>query len=183
MSDFMISSRKFEVMALHRSFGRKRMKVLAGDPVGAGLSPNVSVTTGTPLRPKPKTRAPSSKRRTNPARCKSGPPIVDFPEQTGAFTNVSGKQKFLVKPSLIPRAGKGLFTIRQIRNLETVGWYWGKTLTEKQAHESKSEYIGELEIDGKRSYIDANARCLVGYINETFAHVAGIYDDNLLITL
>lgn len=68
----------------------------------------------------------------------------------------------IIKPSLIPNAGLGVFALRNIKKGKILGYYKGKILTEDQYLKLKNkEYIFEINLKNQPNiYIDAKSKKL-----------------------
>ena len=138
---------------------------------------------------------PAQKRRIQHKRKATQQATVDEPPQkchvtyiphiTNPATSAVVKQQavLVVKASKLgPTAGQGLFLKGDTSVRATIGAYRGRLLKSiAQVRASKSQYIVQFNdsTTGLPVYIDAGtSNCPVRYINETFHHVIGVYDDN-----
>lgn len=58
-----------------------------------------------------------------------------------------------IKPSTIPRAGEGVFTLTSLKAKQPIGIYQGRVIiSDEEVKKSKSKYIMEIRLTGKNSF-------------------------------
>lgn len=113
-------------------------------------------------------------------------PLVRSGSDSASFVLPGGL--FEVRPSLIPKAGRGLFALQRIKQGRKIGRYSGQRLSEREAKRSSSVYLMRVRpglvidgapasnamrwVNGSDSEEQANVRAVSTRLNTPDEHVA-----------